>query len=178
MALRSPEELDADAIEILKGNDLGGFTIPTKGLYPYQFNWDSAFVALGFATFDRDRAWTELETLLDAQWSNGMVAHIVFRQNDPDYFPGPDVWRTPVDPPTSGHSQPPVVASVVRQIFEMGDRSADLPRLKAIFPKLMAWHRWFHSARDPDGQGIIGITHPWESGRDNAPDWDSGMAAV
>ena len=30
-------------------NDRGGYTVPTEGLYPYQWNWDSAFVALGFA---------------------------------------------------------------------------------------------------------------------------------
>ena len=38
------------AIDTLAKNDRGGFTIPTKGLYPYQWNWDSAFVALGIAT--------------------------------------------------------------------------------------------------------------------------------
>lgn len=172
------EALDARAVEILRENDMGGFTIPTKGLYPYQFNWDSAFVALGFATFDRDRAWREIETLVDAQWPNGMVPHIVFRRNDPDYFPGPDVWGTKVTPPTSGHSQPPVAASVIRRIYEAGDRTSDETRLRALFPKLLAWHRWFHAARDPQGLGIIAITHPWESGRDNSPDWDGAMAAV
>jgi len=30
-------------------------------------------VALGFATFDGDRAWRELELLLEGQWANGMV---------------------------------------------------------------------------------------------------------
>ena len=31
-------DLDALAHSILKDNDLGGYTIPTKGLYPYQWN--------------------------------------------------------------------------------------------------------------------------------------------
>ncbi|MGI9490790.1 MAG: MGH1-like glycoside hydrolase domain-containing protein, partial [Geminicoccaceae bacterium] len=48
-------DLDRQAIDILKANDQGGFTIPTPRLYPYQWNWDSAFAALGFATFDRER---------------------------------------------------------------------------------------------------------------------------
>ena len=178
MAMDKTEALDARARDILRENDMGGFTIPTKGLYPYQFNWDSAFVALGFATFDRDRAWREIETLMGAQWPNGMVPHIVFRRNDPDYFPGPAVWGTEVEPPTSGHSQPPVAASVVRWIHESGTREEGLPRLRALFPKLLAWHRWFHAARDPDGLGIIAVTHPWESGRDNSPDWDTAMEAV
>ena len=53
-------------------------------------------------------------------------------------------------------------------------------RIKAIevFPKLMAYHRWFINARDPDNRGIVGIIHPWESGRDNCPDWDIGMQNI
>ena len=34
--------LDDQARAILKQNDRGGYTIPTNGLYPYQWNWDSA----------------------------------------------------------------------------------------------------------------------------------------
>ena len=37
--------LDQRAREVLEGNDKGGYTIPTAGLYPYQWNWDSAFAA-------------------------------------------------------------------------------------------------------------------------------------
>ena len=57
------ETLDRRAREILTANDRGGYTLPTAGLYPYQWNWDSAFAAWGFARFDIDRAWQELETL-------------------------------------------------------------------------------------------------------------------
>ncbi|MCH2250101.1 MAG: hypothetical protein MK042_09915, partial [Cognatishimia sp.] len=86
--------LDARARDILIANDRGGYTIPTEGLYPYQWNWDSAFCGWGFSTFDVERAWQEFDTLFSGQWPNGMVPHILFRQNDPDYFPGPDVWGT------------------------------------------------------------------------------------
>jgi len=44
------------AIDVLKTNDRGGYTIPTDGLYPYQRNWDSAISALGIAEFDLDHA--------------------------------------------------------------------------------------------------------------------------
>ena len=168
---------DQDARRILRDNDAGGYTLPTRRLYPFQWNWDSAFAALGFATFDRERAWLELENLLAAQWPNGMVPHIVFRKDDPDYFPGPSVWRTRVDPPSSGISQPPVATTALRRLAEQsGDPG--LPRIRALFPRLLAWHRWFHDLRDPDGLGVIAATHPWETGRDNAPDWDEAMVAV
>jgi len=165
------------AIDILKANDRGGFTIPSPRLYPYQWNWDSVFAALGLAAFDNDRAWQELETLFEAQWADGMVPHIVFRQNDPDYFPGPDVWQSGTTLPTSGHSQPPVAASVAWTLAKSGT-DADLERASALFPKLFAFNKWFHDMRDPDRTGLVGVIHPWETGRDNCPDWDIGMAHI
>ncbi|MEM9438355.1 MAG: hypothetical protein AAGA15_15080, partial [Pseudomonadota bacterium] len=168
------EDLDARAQAILRGNDRGGYTVPTAGLYPYQWNWDSALAAWGFSTFDVDRAWVELETLFSGQWDNGMVPHILFHQVDPGYFPGPDVWGSGTKLPSSGISQPPVAATMARQVLEADPTYA--PRARALFPKFMEWHRWFmeHRLRD----GVICITHPWESGRDNCPDWDIGMAGV
>lgn len=169
--------LAEQATAILRANDRGGYTVPTKGLYPYQWNWDSAFAALGFAAFDRDRAWREIETIFDGQWADGMAPHIIFRKNDPSYFPGPGIWGSNTEPPTSGHSQPPVAATIARWLVETGDR-ADEKRAHALFPKLMAWHAWWHHARDPDATGLVSIIHPWESGRDNCPDWDPGMQAM
>ncbi len=171
-----PDALDEKAIEILKDNDRGGYTVPTAGLYPYQWNWDSAFVALGFATFDRDRAWREIETLFDAQWTDGFLPHIVFRVDDPSYFPGPSVWRTGKSPETSGITQPPVAASITRWMWESADH--DEARVAALYPKLLAWHRWFHRYRDPLNKGLVLCTHPWESGRDNSPEWDEPANAV
>ena len=72
-----------EAINIIKMNDRGGYTVPTNRLYPYQWNWDSGFTALGIWHFNKWRAWLEIMALLDAQWQNGMIPHIVFRHNDP-----------------------------------------------------------------------------------------------
>ena len=171
------EMLDNKAREILRGNDRGGYTLPTAGLYPYQWNWDSAFAAWGFTNFDVPRAWQELETLFTGQWPNGMVPHILFHQPDPGYFPGPDVWGTDGIGPiaSSGISQPPVAATFARSVF-MADPEQGKPHLEVLFPKLIAWHRWFMRWRNDNG--AIFITHPWEGGRDNAPDWDSAMSAI
>jgi len=160
---------DKTAQKILRANDRGGYTVPTPGLYPYQWNWDSAFAALGFATFDLNRAWQEVETLFQGQWTDGFLPHIVFRVDEPSYFPGPSIWRTGVTPPTSGITQPPVVATVVRALFEQ-DNNRD--RLEALYPKILAWHRWFATYRDPLNNGLVMTSHPWETGRDNSPEWD------
>ncbi|MEO1573493.1 MAG: trehalase family glycosidase [Pseudomonadota bacterium] len=166
------DKLDKQARDILIANDRGGFTVPTGGLYPYQWNWDSVFVALGFATFDEARACQEIETLFEAQWVNGMVPHIVFRRDDPDYFPGPKVWSAGENWPSSGITQPPVVASVVRTLWLASRRDHIRARLADLFPRILAWHRWFHRFRVPSETGAVTITHPWESGRDNSPEWD------
>ena len=172
---RAADDLDARARAILRGNDRGGYTVPTAGLYPYQWNWDSAFAAWGFAGFGADRAWTELETLLSGQWDDGMVPHILFHRPDPGYFPGPDVWggRGPIA--SSGITQPPVAASFARRILDGAPDTED--RMRALWPKLDAWHRWFHDWR-LDEHGAVCVTHPWEAGRDNAPDWDGPLGRV
>ena len=167
--------LDDQARAILRDNDRGGYTLPTKGLYPYQWNWDSAFAAWGFSTFDMARAWDELDTLFAAQWDDGMVPHIIFHRVDPGYFPGPDVWGTGRAPATSGISQPPVAAILARQILD-ADPETGLLRVARLYPRLLAWHRWWAEFRSTHGPAAI--THPWESGRDNCPDWDIGMADV
>jgi alpha,alpha-trehalase len=176
-SLTSPR--DREAAGIIRGNDRGGYTVPSKGLYPFQWNWDSCLVALGWARFDEDRAWTEIETLMGAQWPDGMVPHIVFHRPDPGYFPGPERWGTGRTPPTSGITQPPVAASCVRRMLEgAADPVLAESRAQALLPKLLAWRRWFHSVRDPDGEGLVSVLHPWETGMDNSPAWDEALARV
>jgi len=162
------------AIDTLAKNDRGGFTIPTDGLYPYQWNWDSAFVALGIATYDMDRAWAEITSLIAGQWPDGMIPSIIFRDDNPDYFPGPARWGKTQGPiPSTGVSQPPVLATIVRQITQ--DPHAKARRLE-VFDALFAWHKWFHDNRTANG--IVATVHPWETGRDNCPEWNIGLDAM
>ena len=55
-------DLIEQARAILRANDRGGYTVPTNRLYPFQWNWDSGFVAMGWATFDEPRAFAEIAT--------------------------------------------------------------------------------------------------------------------
>ena len=173
------ETLLADAERILRDNDHGGYTVPTKGLYPFQWNWDSCLTALGQRHFDERRAWTEIDTLAAHQWPDGMVPHIVFHKADEGYFPGPDVWRTERPTATSGITQPPVMGFVLNRLFaEAKDKRLARERALALVPKADAWHRWFYAHRDPLGTGLVAILHPWESGRDNSIDWDEALMRV
>lgn len=173
------QDLIDRATDVLKENDRGTYTIPTKGLYPFQWNWDSCLTALGQRHFDEDRAWTEIETLFAHQWPDGMVPHIIFHVDDDGYFPGADVWRSGRPTPTSGITQPAVAGFAVRRLFERSlDKQRAAQRARLLLPKVDAWHRWFYDNRDPRREGLVAIIHPWESGRDNSIDWDDAFERV
>jgi hypothetical protein len=171
---------------VLAANDRGGYTVPTAGLYPFQWNWDSAFVAMGFATWDPDRALTELEHLAAGQWPDGMIPHIVFHRPSDTYFPGPDVWGTEGrrhagGPATSGITQPPVFATALRFVWEAmpeDARRVRRERVTALYRAAVAWHRWWIRARDPVRSGLVAVLHNWETGSDNSPAWDRALARV
>lgn len=175
--------LKEGAVAILKKNDRGGYTVPTDGLYPFQWNWDAAITALGWATFDRSRAWEEIDYLLKGQWKNGMVPHILFHQHSDSYFPNADVWNVSDDVRgevrSTSISQPPVLASVVKILFEQAQNDEqERAKVKAYLPKLLAYHLWWYRDRDPENTGLVVSYHPWESGMDNSPAWDEALAAV
>ncbi len=121
--------LAARAEEVLRQNDMGEWTKASPDLYPHQWSWDSAFIAIGLAHLDTRRAARELVSLFHCQWATGKLPHIVFNQEAPpeSYFPGAEHWATaapesPDAPPmpalTSGLCQPPVHALAVRRIWE------------------------------------------------------------
>ena len=167
------------AATILRDNDRGGYSVPTDGLYPFQWSWDSAITALGWMTIDETRAWQEAETMFRGQWDNGMVPHILFHGDAESYFPGPDVWGSDKAIPSSAISQPPVWATAIRMMYEeTSDRSLADQKLRELLPKLIAYHEWWYRERDPDNSGLVCSYHPWESGMDNSPAWDDALDAV
>jgi glycogen debranching enzyme len=178
MTLHEEERLQ-QARATLRANDRGGYTVPTARLYPFQWNWDSAFVAMGWARFDEPRAWQEILSLLKGQWEDGMIPQIVFHAPSEDYFPGPDVWAVQHDPPTSGITQPPVLATSARYLLDHAtDRELAEAQLAKIYPCLLSNHRWWQHARDPARTGLVATLHPWETGMDNSPAWDAALERV
>lgn len=175
------DELRQAATQQLRANDRDGVTVPSPSLYPHQWNWDSAFAAIGRSTFDPPRALTELERLLEGAWASGMVPHILFDPEVQGYEPGPRWWRTAGNArrPSSSITQPPVAATALLRVLERGGWSADLvQRARPLLPVLEGWHCWFSRERDPRGEGLPAIVHPWESGMDNAPLWDGPLSRV
>lgn len=180
-------DLVGAATAVLRANNRGRHTVAAPSLYPHQWSWDAALVAVGLAQLSVPHAITELTSLLDAQWSTGMIPHIVF-SDEVGYFPGPDRWRTKGNSPagmlTSGICQPPAHAIALYAIVSRGrhlggpDREAAETFLSTTFDAWLAWHRWLARVRDRDRDGLVEIHHSWESGMDNSPRWDIPYAAV
>ncbi len=171
-------KLVAGACTVLAKNDLGSATKPAPQLYPHQWNWDSAFIAIGLSHLNEERAQAEIKSLLQAQWSNGMIPHIVFNPAAVDYHPGPAYWHTansgaPRSIKTSGITQPPLLAYAALKVYQNSANKKTAGKfLRDIFPALLRYSRFLLDARDPLRQGLAFICHPWESGMDNAVNWD------
>ena len=189
--------MQEQAREILRSNDRGGYTLPTAGLYPFQWNWDASVTALGWMTFDPARAWEELRWLFKGQWrggpNDGFLAQINFHAPSDTYFPGPDEWGTDGAPGTeqigtrtSSISQPPLHATMVRWMWERGCQSSQTPEVhglcdaavRELLPRLVAHHRWWYRTRDPRRTGLVANIHPWETGMDNSLAWDPPLSRV
>jgi hypothetical protein len=172
---------------LLDANWRGAFTVPSPTLYPHQWSWDTGFIAIGRSWSDQHRAQTELEKLFAAQWTNGMVPHIVFNPAVPAdaYFPGPEFWDAgranglARGEATSGITQPPLHARAALDIYRHAtDHASAHAFLERLYPKLAAQHDYLATHRDPKGHGLAVIVHPWESGMDNAPIWDADLDAM
>jgi hypothetical protein len=142
-----------------------GYTAPSAGRYPWQWYWDSCFAAISWRRFDRARARTELESLLTAARADGFVGHTIF-------------WAKQVSPVKSlfynirsrsdfmtATIQPPLLAWAWQ--IAVGDPS----RVPAI-----ALHQdWVEHERAIDGDGLLWLIQPDESGLDASPKFDSAF---
>ena len=168
------------AKEVLINNRRSGYTLPTNNeLYPAQWNWDSAFIALGYSYFNMEYAIEELEKLISGQWEDGMIPHILFHDNDESYFPNHKTWDCGNKVPSSGITQPPIIATIIKKIVDQNklDKS-QMKRMEIIIKKLKKYLDWFYNYRDTNKIGLAAIIHPWESGLDNSPIWDGPLDKV
>jgi hypothetical protein len=178
---KADEQLVQQAQMVLDFNWNGEYTQPGPHLYPHQWSWDSALIAIGYAHYHQEHAMRELSHLFESQWKNGLLPQIVFNPRFGEYFPGIGYFwhaerspNAPRDRKTSGVVQPPLHATAVLYVYRHAkDEPAAKEFLETTFPKLKAWHEYLYQERDPEGEGLAYIRHPWESGMDNSPIWDS-----
>jgi hypothetical protein len=161
----------AEAVRVLDANWREGvydripyaFTAPSPRRYPWQWYSDSCQVAIARRRLDPARSRRELESLLAAQRPDGFIGHTIF-------------WGRPVrgarltfynvavpGDETTATIQPPLLAWAWRAA--VGD-----PR---SVPGIAAHHDWIERERDLDGDGLIWILQPDESGLDALPAFDA-----
>lgn len=164
---------------LLENYQKSGYTIPCKGLYPFQWFWDSGFIALGYAYFDIEKAKNEITSLLNAQWQNGFIPHIIFHQKSKSYFPGPEFYKTELskyslkNSKSSGLTQPPVLGFILEKMLAITENKKEMMTfIKSIINKVYFNHQYLYKNRDPNNEGLAYIYHNWESGTDNSPVWD------
>ncbi len=139
------------------------YTRPSPRHYPWQWYWDSCFTAIAWRHFDRARSRAELMTLLAAQREDGFIGHTIF-------------WTGPP-------------ADLRRFTYNVLSRSATMTA--SIQPPALAWawriavgsprevpgiahhHQWLAANRDLEGDGLLWIVQPDESGLDASPQFDA-----
>jgi hypothetical protein len=139
------------------------YTCPSPGHYPWQWYWDSCFAAIAWRHFDPARSRRELESLLAAQRGDGFIGHTIF-------------WNTPLtgtrrqtynvtsnDAQMTSSIQPPALGWAWR--LAVGDPTE--------IPAIARHHEWLAANRDLDGDGLIWIVQPDESGLDASPQFDA-----
>jgi hypothetical protein len=177
---RRVAELRSDARRVLAGSwregrlpngTPYGFTCPAPPRYRHQWYWDSCFHAIVWSHFDPARARSELRTLLRGGRLDGFIAHTIFWHDAAGWRRAPlyatHSWR---GDRASAHIQTPLLALAWERVAaaspeepEFGTEALDALRLH---------YDWLEQHRDPDGDGLISIIHPDESGLDDSPKYD------
>ena len=139
------------------------YTCPSPRHYPWQWYWDSCFTAIAWRRFDAARARRELESLLRAGAVDGFIGHTIF-WNAPLRGPRRFTYNVPAPgAPMTATIQPPALAWAWR--LAVGDPASE--------PQINAHYAWLARQRDVDGDGLLWILQPDESGLDASPQFDA-----
>src|SRR5690606_15230025 len=105
-----------------------------------------------------------------------MMPNIIFTDHI-THRPDPHAWQSwinpfsPDDTKTSGITQPPMLAEAIVRIGKSLPPAERRGWYRDVWPNLLAYHEWLYTDRDPHGEGLVLLVHPWESGLDNTPPW-------
>ena len=138
------------------------YTQPSPGRYPWQWYWDSCFAAIAWRRFDRRRARRELESLLAAQRPDGFVGHTIFWDRSVSLLRLPFYNVLSRSAFQTETIQPPLLAWAWR--IAVGDPAEE--------PRIAAQIEWLAANRDLEGDGLLWIVQPDESGLDASPKFD------
>ena len=145
------------------------YTCPAVPRYRHMWHWDSCFHAIAWCRVDPARARAELRTVLRSGRPDGFLPHTVF-------WDAPPGWRRAPFYATRGffgdwHTEtigPPLLA-LAWEIVAAASAEDD-PGFRAEGLHALGVHLdWLSRERDPDGDGLLTIILPDESGLDDSP---------
>lgn len=182
----SDQEIRKKVRELIYENMISGYskaadqdfhyTKPSPGRYPFQFFWDTCLhVFILSALGEHEMAKKHIISLFALQEEDGFVGHMIywdriFPGRLTDFFqskPGLKwkLFRTHM----SALIQPPLAAQAVLKVYEL---SGDREFLNLMLPKLKRYYYWIARNRDFEGNGLVSIISPFESGIDWKPTFD------
>lgn len=150
------------------------YTCPAKekGTYLPQWLWDSCFHAITYRWLDPKMAWEELQSLIVHQVKSGddegMIPHMAYLAENND-IKGQKLFK---NQDRSILTQPPLLAIAALEVYKKDPNNEILMKL---FHAVKLYHDWFDRRRDPEGDHLVAIIHPWESGWDASQRWDEYM---
>ncbi|MET0958619.1 MAG: hypothetical protein ABWZ18_08915 [Solirubrobacterales bacterium] len=154
--------LEASHAEGVRREVRYSYTRPSPSRYPWQWYWDSCFAAIVWRRFEPRRSREELESLLSAMRPDGFIGHVVFWDRplslDRLIFYNVASRRSEM----TSTIQPPLLAWSWR--LAVGDPASE--------PRIATHHEWLRANRDLDGDGLLWLVQPDESGLDSSPKFD------
>ena len=150
------------------------YIAPAQDRYHFQWFWDTCFHVFMLCALGEIKVAEEnMRSLFRMQEDDGFVGHMIFWNRLLPHTPT-DVVQAKLRmeslrPHMSALIQPPLVAQALRRIYR---KSNDRLFLMEMLPKIISYHEWLARDRDLDGDGLITIISPSESGIDWKPAFD------
>lgn len=119
----------------------------------------------------------ELDSIFQSQWDNGMIPHIRYLEDETRYSPNSGAWGTPSPKKTSGITQPVITYIVLERVLQLLEKNQTKEASTKLFEYLTKNAKKvensinFFESRLVDG--LVVNVHPWETGIDNSPAYDS-----
>ena len=164
-----------------------------------QWLWDSCFHAMVLSDQEPEIAMEELRAVVANQHEDGFVPHMNYFRGDAKNLPEKDqvIFKDYIESDkgkglsdakkTQFHTtfwtkddhsditQPPIVGMAVEQVFKA---TGDKAFVKEMLPAMKSYYNYLHDKRDPDGDNLVSIIHPWESGWDHSQRWDETIGVT
>lgn len=155
------------------------FTVPASDIYPFQWLWDSCFHAIILSHFDIISAKKELVAAVAHPLPSGLLPHMSYWHTNGQVLPNwgreargeriNAAWKAEG---TSSISQPPLIAQAVLRVYEVDQ---DIEFLHKVYPALSRYFACLQKERTFNGDSLLYIINPDESGEDNSPRFDGAL---